>query len=74
MKLIALTASLCLLAASAQAAGVTTIQIPADADGPALKAMVWTPCAESAQEIKIGPYVLAGAATARLSATSCPWL
>jgi predicted dienelactone hydrolase len=60
MKLIALTASLCLLAASAQAAGVTTIQIPADADGPALKAMVWTPCAESAQEIKIGPYVLAG--------------
>ena len=22
--------------------------------------MVWTPCAEPAQEIKIGPYVLAG--------------
>ena len=60
MKLIALTVSLCLFAASAQAAGVTTIQIPADAGGPALKAMVWTPCAEPAQEIKIGPYVLAG--------------
>ena len=60
MKRIALTAFLCLFAASGQAAGVTTIQIPVDADGPPLKAMVWTPCAEPAQEIKIGPYVLAG--------------
>jgi predicted dienelactone hydrolase len=60
MKLFALTALLCLFAASAQAAGVTTIEIPADADGPALKAMVWTPCAASSEEIDIGPYVLAG--------------
>lgn len=51
---------LCLAMTIAHAAGVKFVQIPADASGPALKALVWTPCAESPQEIPIGPYVLKG--------------
>ncbi|WP_028224115.1 alpha/beta hydrolase family protein [Paraburkholderia ferrariae] len=42
------------------AAGIKVIQVPADADGPALKAMVWTPCAGPAQELPIGPTILKG--------------
>jgi len=35
----------CLAAPFAQAAGFTTIEVPADAQGPALRGAVWTPCA-----------------------------
>jgi len=35
----------CLAAPFAQAAGFTTIEVPADAQGPALHGAVWTPCA-----------------------------
>lgn len=51
---------LCLTVANAHAAGIKFVQIPADANGPAIKAMVWTPCAEPAQDVTIGPYVLKG--------------
>jgi len=44
----------------AQAAGIKPIQIPADTDGPALKAMVWTPCAAASEQLKVGPYILTG--------------
>lgn len=51
---------LCLSTAIAHAAGIKFTQIPADAGGPALKAIVWTPCAEPDQTVQIGPYVLKG--------------
>lgn len=50
----------CLATAIAHAAGIKIIHVPADANGPALKAMVWTPCAEPDQEVQIGPYDLPG--------------
>jgi predicted dienelactone hydrolase len=50
----------CLATAMAHAAGIKIIQVPADASGPALKAMVWTPCAQPAEDVKIGHSVLRG--------------
>ncbi|WP_321926292.1 alpha/beta hydrolase family protein [Paraburkholderia guartelaensis] len=60
MKTSILAVLLCLFTAIAHAAGIKFAQIPADASGPALKAIVWTPCAEPSQEVPIGPYVLKG--------------
>jgi predicted dienelactone hydrolase len=51
---------LCLSTTITHAAGLKFVQIPADTNGPALKAIVWTPCAEPAQEIPMGPFVLKG--------------
>ncbi|WP_218171196.1 alpha/beta hydrolase family protein [Pseudomonas gingeri] len=51
---------LCLSAAMAQAAGIRIVQIPSDASGPALKAIIWTPCADAVQEVSMGPFVLKG--------------
>ncbi|MCP3720464.1 hypothetical protein [Paraburkholderia sp. CNPSo 3281] len=55
-----LTVLLCLFTAVAHAAGFKRLDIPADANGPALKAMVWTPCAEPAEDVPFGPYILHG--------------
>nr|WP_244136981.1 hypothetical protein [Burkholderia pyrrocinia] len=51
---------LCLSATVAHAAGVKFVRIPADAGGPELRVTVWTPCADAAQALTIGPYVLQG--------------
>jgi len=50
----------CLFATVASAAGIKFVQIPSDANGPALRAIVWTPCAEASQDISVGPYILKG--------------
>ncbi|KQW57653.1 alpha/beta hydrolase family protein [Variovorax sp. Root411] len=50
----------CVSATLAQAAGFSTIEIPADQEGPALRGGVWTPCAAVAGEIKVGPYAIQG--------------
>ncbi|CAG4890063.1 alpha/beta hydrolase family protein [Paraburkholderia saeva] len=60
MRSIALAAVLCFFSTLSQAAGIRFVQVPADAAGPALRAIVWTPCATAAQEVRIGPYVLMG--------------
>lgn len=51
---IILTAVCCLAATLAQAAGLRFLEVPADAAGPALKGMVWTPCAAQLSEIALG--------------------
>ncbi|WGY71519.1 alpha/beta hydrolase [Burkholderia cepacia] len=51
---------LCLSATVAHAAGVKFAKIPADAGGPELKAIIWTPCADAAQTLTIGPFELKG--------------
>jgi predicted dienelactone hydrolase len=43
---------------AAHAAGLRFVTIPADANGPAIKTAVWTPCAAPAQNVRIGPYDL----------------
>ncbi len=46
--------ALCLAAGTLQAAGLRTIDIPADADGPALTGIVWSPCAEAPAPVALG--------------------
>ncbi|WP_175772242.1 alpha/beta hydrolase family protein [Paraburkholderia phenazinium] len=50
-----LTVMLSLVMTDASAAGLKLIDIPADAEGPALKGAVWYPCAEAPSDLKIGP-------------------
>lgn len=59
MRAILVAASL-LLPTLVQAAGIKPATIPADHDDPALKAVIWTPCAAAPQEIELGPVVLSG--------------
>jgi predicted dienelactone hydrolase len=50
----------CLTATLAQAAGLRSIDIPADADGPAIHGVIWSPCAESPGEVRLDPFTLPG--------------
>jgi predicted dienelactone hydrolase len=60
MRTFVLSMLLCLCAAMSHAAGIKVIHIPADGGAPALKAMVWTPCAAPSEDLPVGPYVLKG--------------
>jgi predicted dienelactone hydrolase len=52
--------ALCLTTTLAQAAGIRLIDIPADADGPALRGAMWYPCAEPPGEVRLGKITLPG--------------
>lgn len=54
MLRLAFAACLCLATPFAQAAGLTFIQIPSAVAGPAIDAALWSPCAKSPEETKIG--------------------
>jgi predicted dienelactone hydrolase len=69
---LALTMLLCMYAAAAHPAGIKFVQVPSDANGPALQAIVWTPCAQAASEIPIGPYVLVGRRNCRTVGKNLP--
>lgn len=47
-------------AASTQAAGFSFIEVPADAEGPALRGAVWSPCRLPAGPISVGPMRIPG--------------
>jgi predicted dienelactone hydrolase len=51
----------------AQAAGFRTIDIPADAEGPAMQGAIWSPCAEPPGEVHLRNRALPGV-------TDCPLL
>ncbi|MEZ2310480.1 alpha/beta hydrolase family protein [Paraburkholderia sp. RCC_158] len=51
---------LCSLVTLSHAAGIKFLTIPGDGSAPALKAIVWTPCTDSAEDLTVGPYVLRG--------------
>jgi predicted dienelactone hydrolase len=46
--------TVCFMATLAQAAGLRLIDIPASADGPALKGAMWYPCAEPPGAVNLG--------------------
>lgn len=52
--------ALCLTATLAQAAGFRFIDVPADAEGPAIEGAMWYPCAAPAGELQLGPITLRG--------------
>src|SRR5262245_61641653 len=59
LKLIVAIA-LCFTAALAQAAGLRSIDVPADSDGPALKGGMWSPCSEPPGEVVLGGKTMPG--------------
>ena len=62
----------CLTATLAQAAGLRSIDIPADADGPAIHGMIWYPCAEPPGEIRIDMFILPGVKDCPLAGDHLP--
>lgn len=48
------------VATTAEAAGVREIEIPADPRGPAIQAVMWTPCATAPGDMKPRPFVVSG--------------
>lgn len=65
-------ATLCLSAALAQAAGFRFIEIPPDANGPALHGAVWTPCDAPPGKIELARLVIDGVRNCPLSGTQLP--
>ena len=50
--------ALCTLAMPSFAAGFRFIEVPADAEGPAMTGGLWYPCADPPGTLPLGPYVL----------------
>ncbi|MEJ1976488.1 MAG: dienelactone hydrolase family protein [Acetobacteraceae bacterium] len=55
-----LAALLCVAVSGAKAAGVRFLDMPADADGPAMTGMVWYPCAAPPTDLPFGRTTLRG--------------
>lgn len=56
----------------AQAAGLKSLEVPADAAGPALKALEWSPCGTLPIDIKLGPFVLSGVRNCPITGEKLP--
>jgi len=56
----------------AQAAGFRLLDIPADHGQPALQGAVWSPCARTPGDVKVGPYVLFVARECPLAGSAYP--
>ncbi|MBV8174481.1 MAG: hypothetical protein JO151_07935, partial [Verrucomicrobia bacterium] len=54
LKFLIGTAPLCLSVATAQAAGLQFIEVPADANEPVINGAVWYPCTAPVSQLKIG--------------------
>jgi hypothetical protein len=64
--------ALCLTATVVQAAGFRFIEVPADADGPALTGAMWYPCSKPPGAIDLGGIIVSGAQLTEFTATrSC---
>jgi predicted dienelactone hydrolase len=64
--------ALCLVGSLAQAAGFRLIEVPADANGPALRGAVWTPCAAPAEKIALPPFLVDGTQDCLVSGSRLP--
>jgi predicted dienelactone hydrolase len=56
---------LCFTATLAHSAGLRTINVPANADGPALEGAAWYPCSQRPGEVSLGKFAV-------LAAKDCP--
>ncbi|HET7086647.1 MAG TPA: hypothetical protein VFI23_17910 [Rhizomicrobium sp.] len=70
---IGLLVAIGLIPAAAEAAGLRQVQIAADARGPAIHALIWTPCDRPAKNIKIeDPLVIQGTWNCPIQASALP--
>ena len=69
MRLSAWLAALavCFGASQAKAAGIQLVDIPANAEGPAIKGAIWYPCAEAATAIPFDKVTIQGTMACRIS-------
>lgn len=65
-------AAVCLTATLAQAAGLRPLEIPADAEGPAIHGAIWSPCDEPPGRVQIDPVTLPGVKDCPLRADRLP--
>ena len=66
------SAALCVAASLSHAAGFAFIDVPADADGPALHGAVWTPCDKPAGPIVLDALVLQGTRDCAIAGAELP--
>jgi predicted dienelactone hydrolase len=59
-------------AATAEAAGIRFIDVPADSEGPALTGALWSPCAMPPQEVEVGGMALPGVKDCPISGDKLP--
>ena len=64
--------TLFLSAELAQAAGLQSIDVPADAGGPALKGGMWSPCSEPPGEVVLGGRTMPGVKDCPISGDKLP--
>jgi predicted dienelactone hydrolase len=64
--------ALCLTATVVQAAGFRFIEVPADADGPALTGAMWYPCSKPPGAIDLGGIIVSGVKDCPLSGDRLP--
>jgi predicted dienelactone hydrolase len=64
--------SLCLVATLARAAGIQSVDVPADADGPALHGAIWYPCSKPPQQVSIDKTTLSAVKDCAVSGDKLP--
>ena len=64
--------ALCVVATLAQAAGLRSIDVPADAAGPTLKGGMWSPCSEPPDEVVLGGRTMPGVKDCSISGDKLP--
>ena len=62
----------CFLATLAHAAGLRVIDVPADAEGPALHGAMWYPCSEPPGEVRLGYATLPGVTDCAVNGDKLP--
>jgi predicted dienelactone hydrolase len=67
-----LAAMLSLAASLGHAAGLRFIHVPADAGGPAIDAALWTPCAQTAEPMRIRGMVVPAVLDCPITAEKMP--
>jgi predicted dienelactone hydrolase len=64
--------ALCLVTTISQAAGFRLLEVPADADSPALSGAMWYPCSEPPGDIDLGSITLRGAKDCPITGDKLP--
>ena len=74
LPLLTLTGVLTVAVPGAHSAGVQFTQVPADAAGPPLAGVVWSPCATPAGDVKLDRLIVPGTLACPLLGTDLPFI
>jgi predicted dienelactone hydrolase len=71
-RLVPIAIVLCFVATYSKAAGIRFIDVPADADGPAIHGAIWYPCSAPPGEVDLGKITLPGVKDCPFSGDKLP--